>query len=93
MSTALASRVAVAGASKPFGELTVEEVEAHAAALRAATGFGHRSRVGAVSAAWREFGRLMRERGARRVTELPPDVIDAYAERLWVVPPGGSLLP
>ncbi len=93
MSAALASQVAVGGASKPFGELTLGEVEAHASALGQATGFGHRSRVGAVAAAWREFARLMGERGAARVDQLPADVIETFAERLWVIPPGGSLLP
>ena len=93
MSTALACAVAVGGGTKPFGELTLAEVQAHAAALRGAAGFGHRSRVGAVSGAWREFAQLMDERRAERVDRLPAEVIDAYAERLWVVPPGGSLLP
>lgn len=93
MIAALTASVAVRGAAKPFGELTVDEVQEHAAALGAATGFGHRSRVGAVSAAWREFARLMDEQGARCVEELSAEVIEAYAERLWIVPPGGSLLP
>jgi hypothetical protein len=92
MSSALGTSVAVGDIRKPFGELTAGEVRAHATALGEAAGFGHRSRVGAVSAAWREFARSMEEAGAERVDELPPRTIDAYVERLWVVPPGGSLL-
>ncbi len=93
MNSALASAIAVGGTSKPFGELTVDEVRAHAAALGEATGFGHRSRVGAVAAAWREFARLMDERGAERVEDVSADLLETFAERLWVIPPGGSLLP
>lgn len=90
---ALATEISVAGERKPFGELRAADVATQAAALGQASGFGHRSRVGAVAAAWRELGRLMQERGSTRVAELDPETIDAYAERLWIVPPGGSLLP
>jgi hypothetical protein len=73
--------------------LRAEEVDARAAELAEATGFGHRSRVGAVAAAWRGLAALMRERGADTVAELSADEISERAERLWIVPPGGSLLP
>lgn len=88
----LAAPVAAGGSSKPFGELTLAEVELHAAALIEATGFGHRSRVGAVAVAWRELGRRMSDDGAEKVSELGPEIVAGLAERLWVVPPGGSLL-
>ena len=42
--------------------------------------------------AWGELARLMDEAGARTVAELGPDAVAERAERLWVVPPGGSLL-
>jgi hypothetical protein len=90
---ALAVEVSVAGVRKPFGEFSDEDVVTQASALGEASGFGHRSRVGGVAAAWRELGRLMNDRGATQVDELDPETIDAYVERLWVVPPGGSLLP
>ena len=35
----------------------------------------------------------MAERGAGTVAELPPEDLEARAQKLWVVPPGGSLLP
>jgi hypothetical protein len=88
----LATRVAFGGSERPFGELRAEEVEARAAELGEATGFGHRSRVGAVAAAWKELAALMRERGAETVTDLSGTEIAERAERLWIVPPGGSLL-
>lgn len=85
--------VFAAGSARPFGELTVADVEARAAELSQALGLGHRSRVGAVASAWRGLAELMRERSASTVAELDREEIAARAERLWVVPPGGSLLP
>ena len=66
---------------------------ARAAELRAATGLGHRSRVSAVAAAWDALAAAMRERGAATVAELDPETVAERAEALWIVPPGGSLLP
>jgi hypothetical protein len=85
--------IAAAGTRKPFGELVLTEVEAQAATLGEATGFGHRSRVGAVAAAWRELAATMRSRDADTVADLDAETVGLYAERLWVIPPGGSLLP
>ena len=64
-----------------------------AAELRQATGLGHRSRVGAVAAAWDSLAAAMRERGAATVADLDPETVAERAEALWIVPPGGSLLP
>lgn len=89
---ALAATVFVDGRNRPFGELTADEVEARATELAGASGFGHGGRVAGVAAAWRGFAALMRERGAARVSELEPETAAEHAERLWVIPPGGSLL-
>jgi hypothetical protein len=89
----LAERVFAGGESKPFGELSQTEVEERADELRSATGWGPTARVASVAAAWRELARLMAERGADTVAELPPEDLEARAQKLWVVPPGGSLLP
>jgi hypothetical protein len=89
----LAERVFAGGESKPFGELRQTEVEERADELRSATGWGPTARVAAVAMAWRELARLMAERGAATVAELPPEDLEARAQKLWVVPPGGSLLP
>jgi hypothetical protein len=80
------------GRNKPFGEMTADEVKARAAELKSTTGWGPTARVAAVATAWAELARLMDEAGARTVGELDPDDVDARAQRLWVVPPGGSLL-
>jgi hypothetical protein len=77
---------------KPFGEFTVSDVEARARELAAATGWGPTARVGSVARAWSELGRALAQAGATTVGELDPAEVAAFAPRLWVVPPGGSLL-
>jgi hypothetical protein len=42
--------------------------------------------------AWGELARLMHEHGASTVGDLDHATVAGLAERLWVVPPGGSLL-
>jgi hypothetical protein len=89
----LATRVhAGDGGSKPFAELTVDEVRARADELRQASGWGPTARVGPVAMAWRELSRLMETEQAGTVGDLAPDAVAARAEKLWIVPPGGSLL-
>ncbi len=77
---------------KAFGEFTLADVEARAAELRAATGWGPTARVGSVARGWSELARAMKEAGAARVCELDGDEAAEFARRLWVVPPGGSLI-
>ena len=89
----LATSVFCDGRDRPFGELTADQVAARAAELRQGAGLGHRSRVAAVAAAWDGLAARMRERGAETVAELDPQTVAERAEALWVVPPGGSLLP
>ena len=91
--TVLATPVSIGGAQRRFGELTVAEVRAHAATLGEATGFGHRSRVGAVAVAWKQLAGRMEAESAATVAELDPAEVEARAEGLWIRPPGGSLLP
>ncbi len=93
LADALATRVDSGGVERRFGDLTREEVSARAAELAGATGFGHRSRVGAVAGAWRRLADTMRERGVERVADLEAAELEALVEPLWIVPPGGSLLP
>jgi hypothetical protein len=88
----LGERVFAGGQTKPFGEMTAEEVAARAAELRSATGWGPTARVAAVAMAWGELSHLMDDAHARTVAELGPEVVAERAQRLWVVPPGGSLL-
>lgn len=77
---------------KPFGEFTVADVEARAAELAAATGWGPTARVAGVARAWGELGRAMHSAEAVTVADLGAEASTQFARRLWVVPPGGSLL-
>jgi len=77
---------------KPFGEFTLADVQARAAELTAATGWGPTARVAGVARGWSELGRAMTAAGATSVRELPLDLGEEFARKLWVVPPGGSLL-
>jgi hypothetical protein len=87
------SQPVYAGTSyKPFGEFTLADVEARAAELTAATGWGPTARVGAVARGWSELGRTMGAAGAGQVADLDAEVALQFARRLWVVPPAGSLL-
>ncbi|MEA2365619.1 MAG: hypothetical protein QOI32_1131, partial [Thermoleophilaceae bacterium] len=42
--------------------------------------------------AWVELARFMEEVGAATVADLDREAVAERAEKLWVVPPGGSLL-
>jgi hypothetical protein len=91
-SAILAEPVFAGGRSKPFAELTTDEVRARADELKAATGWGPTAKVGSVALAWSELARLMEDAGARTVADLDPAAVSERAQKLWVVPPGGSLL-
>jgi hypothetical protein len=89
----LATTVYVDGANRPFGELTLAQVRGRADELRAATGWGPTARVAPVARAWRELTMALEQRGVATVGELEPEVVSELAPKMWVVPPGGSLLP
>jgi sirohydrochlorin ferrochelatase len=81
------------GSSKPFGELTLDEVRSRARELReSASAGGPTARVLPVAMAWAELARLMESEHADRVSDLGEEAIAERAEKLWVIPPGGSLL-
>lgn len=88
----LAERVHAGGRSKPFAEVTLAEVEARAQELREATGWGPTARVGSVAREWAALARWMAEHGAESVGEVAPEELVSRAQKLWIVPPGGSLL-
>jgi hypothetical protein len=89
----LATTIYVEGANRPFGELTVDQVRGRADELKAATGWGPTARVAPVARAWRELSMALDSAGVNTVGELDPAAITELAPKLWVVPPGGSLLP
>jgi hypothetical protein len=88
----LAEPVFAGGRTKPFAELTADEVRARADELGDVAGWGPTARVASVALAWRELANLMAEAGAEVVSDVDPAELTARAEKLWIVPPGGSLL-
>jgi hypothetical protein len=48
--------------------------------------------VAGVARAWTELAQIMSGAGAATVADLGAEKAAELAERLWVVPPGGSLL-
>jgi len=77
---------------KPFGRFTVADVQALADELAAASGWGPTVRVAGVARGWSELARVMARAGAATVADLDRETASGFARRLWVVPPGGSLL-
>jgi hypothetical protein len=88
----LARPVYADGGDKPFGEFTLRDVQARAAELAAAAGWGPTARVAGVARGWSELARTMAAARAERVSELDRGIAEGFARKLWVVPPGGSLL-
>ncbi len=80
------------GEYKPFGSFTLAEVQARAAELASATGWGPTARVAAVARAWADLARVMADANAETVAGLGDEVAADFARRVWAVPPGGSLL-
>jgi hypothetical protein len=88
----LAQTLSFARTPVAFGDVTVAQARERADELRAAVGFGPTARVAPVAQAWRELMLTMQRGGVDRVRELPPEVVLELAPKLWIVPPGGSLL-
>ncbi len=89
----LAQQVFSGSSNVPFGEMTRDQTRERADELGSAVGWGPTARVAGVATAWRELAMAMERSDAGKVADLPPDVVLQFAPRLWVVPPGGSLLP
>jgi hypothetical protein len=77
---------------KPFGQFTIADARERSQELSAVAGWGPTARVAGVAHAWSELAQAMSGAGAERVAELDAESTAAFARRLWVVPPGGSLL-
>jgi hypothetical protein len=88
----LRQTVYVRGANRPFGELTLDDARSRADELRAATGWGPTARVAPVAMAWRELTMAMERAAVGTVAELTSETVLELAPKLWIVPPGGSLL-
>ena len=92
MARILSQTVFIRDANVAFGELTADDARARADELRAAVGWGPTVRIAPVAMAWRELAMIMERTAAPSVRDLASDVLIQFAPRLWIVPPGGSLL-
>ncbi len=89
----LEREVYVGGSYRRFGELTAADARAQAAELAEAGGWGPMTRVAGVAQAWRELAEELERAGeGATVAALEQETRERYAHRLWVLPPGGSLL-
>jgi hypothetical protein len=75
-----------------FGDLTVEDVRAQAAALREVGGWGPLARVAKVALAWSGLAGAMDRAGAARVAELDGGEVVTWGERTWVIPPPEGMI-
>lgn len=90
----LAEKVSCGSRSyKPFAQMTLADVEARALELTAAAEVpAMAARMAPVASAWRGLSEQMKREDAAEVGELDHADVARRAERLWIVPPGGSLL-
>lgn len=89
----LRRKVYVGDSYREFGGLTAGDARVQADALAAAGGWGPLVKVPGVAMAWRELAaELDRVGEGSTVAALDPSTRERYARRLWVEPPGGSLL-
>ena len=92
LTKALTATVFIRGANRPFGELTREDAEFRGAELKATVGWGPTAKVAPIARGWRELAMELQSAGVATVGELPAETVLAFAPKLWVVPPRGSLL-
>jgi hypothetical protein len=92
LAAALETPIHAGGETKPFRELTIDDVQDRASELREAVGWGPTARVASVARAWEQLGQHMAAVEAQSVADLDRETVAEHLEELWVVPPGGSLL-
>lgn len=83
--------VSISKVSKPFGDLTLDEVRARAGELTEAIGWGPTAKVEPVARAWTALANAMEAEGSATVRALG-DTAAGMAQALWVIPPGGGFL-
>lgn len=88
----LAEPVSVDGSYKPFARMTAAEVAGRAEEIGGISELGQAPRIAAVAAAWKGLAEAMRAQPAATVGELDREALRARADRLGVLPPGGSFL-
>jgi hypothetical protein len=84
--------VFIRGENRPFGEVTRDDAQLRAAELKATVGWGPTAKVAPIARGWRELSMELQSAGVQTVGELPRETVLAFAPKLWVVPPRGSLL-
>jgi hypothetical protein len=89
---ALAKPVYCGDSYIPFGDLRVTEARQLGTELGSVGSWGPMTKVGSVARSWQELADELEEAGAERVSDLPADQAAEFAERLWILPPGGGLL-
>jgi hypothetical protein len=75
-----------------FGDLTSADARRLADQFSGLSGGGLEKRVAPAAGEWRKLAELLEEREAETVAALDLDEARDYAERVRVVPPGGSWL-
>jgi hypothetical protein len=89
----LTNEIYVGDSYRRFGELTAADARSQAAELGSAGSWGPLAKVAGVALAWRELAAELDRLGAEAtVAGLDSETRERFARRLWVVPPGGSLL-
>jgi hypothetical protein len=76
----------------PFGELGVPQARQLGAELGSVGSWGPMSKVGSVARSWHDLAETIEKAGAEKVSDLPAAQAVDFAERLWILPPGGGLL-
>jgi len=92
LAKALTATVFIRGENRPFGDLTRADAQFRGAELKATVGWGPTAKVAPIARGWRELSMEIEKAGVDTVGELPPETVLAFAPKLWVVPPRGSLL-
>lgn len=85
--------VHVGGVNKKFGEITEKDARTHGAQLKSMTGWGPTARVGTIARAWNGYATALKEGGFETAADLDDETLRKWAGDVWVVPPGGSLIP
>lgn len=90
----LAEQVYTGDGYKPFSEMTRAQVEARAAELRRAADSGplQAQKVAPVASVWEGLAEAMSREAAATVADLDEASLLSRADRLGVIPPGGSFL-
>ncbi len=86
----LARQVFIAGASRAFGSVTLEQARVRADELRELAGWGPTMRVLPVARAWRELALAMEASGAGTVAELR-ELDTELLVRLGIVMPSAPM--